>query len=93
MKILQHPEYSQAKRDSSDWEQGYCYQMWRGRNNSFRADGAVGQFIVIIPEQDAVIAITSETNNMASELEGIWKYLLPGMKKKSCHRTIVLPMN
>jgi CubicO group peptidase (beta-lactamase class C family) len=81
-KILQNPEYSQAKRDSSDWEQGYCYQMWRGRNKSYRADGALGQFIVIMPEQDAVVAITSETTDMASELEGIWKYLLPGMKKK-----------
>lgn len=82
LKIVQHPDYSQAKRDSSDWEQGYCYQMWRNRHNGFRADGAFGQFIVIMPEQDAVIAITSETTDMQDELNMIWKFLLPGMKKK-----------
>lgn len=81
-KIIQHPDYSQAKRDSSDWEQGYCYQMWRCRNNAYRADGAFGQFIVVMPDQDAVVAITSESTNMQSQLDGIWKYLLPGMKKK-----------
>lgn len=81
-KIIQHPDLPQAKRDSSDWEQGYCYQMWRCRNNAYRADGAFGQFIVVMPDQDAVVAITSESTNMQSQLDGIWKYLLPGMKKK-----------
>src|SRR5258708_28256364 len=57
VKIVQHPEYSQAKRDSSDWEQGYCYQMWRCRHNAFRGDGAFGQFIIVMPDEDAVIAI------------------------------------
>ena len=79
--IIQHPEYSQAKRDSSDWEQGYCYQMWRCRNNAFRGDGAFGQYAVVMPEQDAVIAITSETADMQGELNLIWKILLPAMRK------------
>ncbi|MBL7697016.1 MAG: serine hydrolase [Chitinophagaceae bacterium] len=81
-KILQHPEYSQEKRDSSDWEQGYCYQMWRCKNNAYRADGAFGQFIIVMPEQDAVIAITSETRHMQGILDNVWKHLLPGMQKK-----------
>ncbi|MEJ7677939.1 MAG: serine hydrolase [Segetibacter sp.] len=79
--IIQHPEYSKAKRDSSDWEQGYCYQMWRCRNNAYRGDGAFGQYAIIIPEQDAVIAITSETTDMQGELNLIWKILLPAMQK------------
>ena len=82
LKIVQHPDYSQVKRDSSDWEQGYCYQMWRCRHNGYRADGAFGQYIVVLPEQDAVVAITSETTDMQDELNMIWKFLLPGMKKK-----------
>jgi hypothetical protein len=80
-KIIQHPDISQAKRDSSDWEQGYCYQMWRSRHNSYRGDGAFGQYILILPEQDAVIAITSETANMQDELNLVWTYLLPAMRK------------
>jgi hypothetical protein len=79
--IIQHPGYSQAKRDSSDWEQGYCYQMWRCRNNAYRGDGAFGQYAVVMPDQDAVIAITSETADMQGELNLIWKILLPAMQK------------
>jgi beta-lactamase family protein len=79
LKIIQHPEISQGKKDSSDWEQGYCYQMWRCRNNAFRADGAFGQFIIVMPDQDAVIAITAETPDMQDEINLVWKYLLPGM--------------
>lgn len=82
MKIIQHPELPQAKKDSSDWEQGYCYQMWRCRHNAFRADGAFGQFIIIMPEEDAVIAITAETPDMQDEINLVWKYLLPAFHKE-----------
>lgn len=78
--IIQHPEYSQAKRDSSDWDQGYCYQMWRCRNDAYRGDGAFGQYAIVMPKQDAVIAITSETADMPGELNLIWKILLPAMR-------------
>lgn len=79
--IIQHPDYPQEKRESSDWEQGYGYQMWRCRNNAYRGDGAFGQYAIVIPDQDAVIAITSETADMQGELNLIWKILLPAMQK------------
>jgi len=78
-KIDQAPNAPQSKKDSSDWMQGYCYQFWRCRHNAFRADGAFGQYIIMMPEQDAVIAITSETTDMQGELNLVWKYLLPAM--------------
>ncbi|MEP6597409.1 MAG: serine hydrolase [Ginsengibacter sp.] len=81
LKIIQHPEYSQAKKDSSDWEQGYCYQMWRCRHNAFRADGAFGQFIIVMPDEDAVIAITAETPDMQEEINLVWNFLLPAIHK------------
>lgn len=40
-----------VKPKDSDWLQGYGYQMWRSRHNSFRADGANGQFILVLPEK------------------------------------------
>jgi hypothetical protein len=80
MKIMQDPNAPQAKKDSSDWLQGYCYQMWRCRHNAFRADGAFGQFIIIMPDEDAVIAITAETPDMQEEINLVWKYLLPSMQ-------------
>jgi hypothetical protein len=82
-KIDQAPGIAQSKRDSSDWLQGYCYQFWRCRHNAFRADGAFGQYIIVMPDQDAVIAITSETSDMQGELDLVWKYLLPAMHQKA----------
>jgi CubicO group peptidase (beta-lactamase class C family) len=79
-KIDQNPEATQAARDSSEWLQGYCYQMWRCRHNAYRADGAYGQYIIVMPDQDVVIAITAETGNMQNEINLVWDYLLPAIK-------------
>lgn len=81
-KIEQVPDAPQSKKDSSDWMQGYCYQMWRCRHNCFRADGAYGQFIIVMPDQDAVVAITAETGDMQSEINLVWDFLLPAIKDK-----------
>lgn len=77
MKILQSPEVSKEKREQNDWLQGYGYKFWRCRYGAFRGDGAFGQFIVMMPEQDAVIAITAESFDLQDELNFVWKYLLP----------------
>ena len=82
-KIDNAPYDTQAKKDSSDWKQGYCYQFWRSRYNSYRGDGAFGQYALVLPEEDAVIAITSETMDMQGELNLVWKYLLPAMQVDS----------
>jgi len=79
-KIDQAPDAPQSAKDSSDWMQGYCYQMWRCRHNAFRADGAYGQYIIVLPDQDAVIAVTAETGDMQNEINLIWEYLLPSIK-------------
>jgi predicted glycoside hydrolase/deacetylase ChbG (UPF0249 family) len=80
MKIMQDLPKGVTTRDSSDWHQGYAYQMWRCRNNAYRADGANGQFIIILPEKDAVIAITAEAPDMQNEINLVWKYILPALK-------------
>ncbi len=82
-KIDQNPDAAQSVRDSSDWLQGYCYQMWRCRHNAFRADGAYGQYIIVFPGQDAVIAVTAETPDMQGEINLIWENLLPAMETQS----------
>lgn len=64
----------------SDWVQGYGYQVWRCRHNAFRADGAVGQFIIVIPDKDAVVVTTANINDMQGEINLIWEHLLPAMK-------------
>jgi CubicO group peptidase (beta-lactamase class C family)/predicted glycoside hydrolase/deacetylase ChbG (UPF0249 family) len=67
------------KPKDSDWLQGYGYQMWRSRHHSFRADGANGQYILILPDKNTVIVTTAHINDMQAELNLIWMYLLPAL--------------
>lgn len=78
--ILQNASATQAQRDSSDWLQGYGYQFWRCRHNAFRADGAFGQYIVMMPDQDAIVVITSESLDLQDDLNMIWRNLLPAFQ-------------
>ena len=71
---------SNGSNPTSDWEQGYGYQFWRCRHGAFRGDGAFGQYCIVMPEQDAVIAITSGVKNMQAVLDLVWDKLLPAMK-------------
>lgn len=63
---------------SPDWRQGYGFQFWMARHG-YRGDGAYGQFCLVLPEQDAVIATTGATENMQGILDAVWAHLLPAM--------------
>jgi CubicO group peptidase (beta-lactamase class C family) len=69
-----------SARENSEWAQGYCYQFWRCRHDAFRGDGAYGQFCLVLPNEDAVIALTSETNDLQGILNQVWKHLLPAIQ-------------
>ncbi len=71
-----------GKGDTSvnDWIQGYGYQFWRCRHDAFRGDGAFGQYCIVLPKEDAVVAITSETANMQGILDAIWDHILPALR-------------
>ncbi|MCC6729840.1 MAG: serine hydrolase [Chthonomonadales bacterium] len=66
--------------DASDWTQGYGYQFWRCRHGGYRGDGAFGQYCVVMPAQDAVLAITSGVADMQAVLNATWDHLLPAMR-------------
>jgi hypothetical protein len=59
-----------------DWRQGYGYQFWMHRHGD-RGDGAFGQFCVVLPEHDAVIATTAATEQLQKVLDAMWRHLLP----------------
>jgi len=71
---------SNGSNPASDWDQGYGYQFWRSRHGAYRGDGAFGQYCIVLPEQDAVIAITSGVKDMQSVLDLVWDKLLPALK-------------
>jgi CubicO group peptidase (beta-lactamase class C family) len=61
-----------------DWCQGYGFQFWMARHG-YRGDGAYGQFCVVLPEHDTVVATTARTEQMQAVLDAFWTHLLPGL--------------
>jgi CubicO group peptidase (beta-lactamase class C family) len=73
-------QVSNGSDPAKDWDQGYGFQFWRCRHGAYRGDGAHGQFCLVLPEQDAVIAITADTKDMQAELNIVWDQLLPAFQ-------------
>ena len=44
------------------------------------ADGAYGQYIIILPEQDAVVVTTAQIGDMQEEINLIWDNILPALQ-------------
>lgn len=63
-----------------DWKQGYGFKFWRCQHGAYRADGAFGQFCVIHPELDLVVAITARADEMQEVLDPLWEHLLPALR-------------
>jgi CubicO group peptidase (beta-lactamase class C family) len=64
--------------EGADSRQGYGYQFWMSRHG-YRADGAFGQFCLVLPELDAVVAITGGSTSNQSVLDAVWAHLLPAL--------------
>lgn len=77
------PKLEKPKRavEQDDWQQGYGYQLWGCRNGAYRADGACGQFCLVLPEQNAVIVMTAEQGDMQAVLDEVWNHLLPALQR------------
>ena len=58
---------------------GYGYQMWQCEYpGAWRADGALGQYILIVPDKDMVVVITECTLiNGVNQRRLVWNRLLP----------------
>ena len=79
-KIESNDPGNKRPKDLNDWAQGYCYQMWRGRNNSVRLDGMAGQFVMLFPDKDAFVVLTANARNTQNELDLVHNYLIPAIK-------------
>jgi hypothetical protein len=49
----------------------------------YRGDGAFGQFCIVMPEQDVVVAITAGTAKTNDIMEALWSTLLPALDHES----------
>lgn len=75
-------QVSNGSNPKSDWDQGYGFQFWRSRHGAYRGDGAFGQYCIVLPEQDAVVVITSGVKNMQTVLDLVWDKLLPTLQPR-----------
>jgi len=71
---------TKSQEGNGDWAQGYGYQFWRCKPGFYRGDGAFGQYCIVMPEQDAVLAVTSESWDMQKSMTTMWENLLPAMQ-------------
>lgn len=80
--VAQATQRQVANPDESnpDWRQGYGFQFWMARHG-FRGDGAYGQFCVLLPEFDVVLAMTGQSADMQAVLDAAWAHLLPALSE------------
>jgi CubicO group peptidase (beta-lactamase class C family) len=72
------PQVANPGEPEPDWQQGYGFQLWMSRHG-YRGDGAFGQYMLVLPEHDAVVAIFSGNEDMQALLDHVWAHLLPAM--------------
>ena len=68
-----------ACRRTDTWGDCYGSHTWvfKEHPGAYRADGAYGQFILVIPDQDLVVVLTQcSTADLAHEMELVWQVLL-----------------
>jgi len=63
---------------TADHKQGYGYQLWMNSYpNSYRMDGMYGQYVVMLPDKNAVVTyISNEPSNMTGVLELTWNTIV-----------------
>jgi len=65
-----------------DSEAGYGYYFWRcARDGAYRGDGWAGQYVIVLPEQDACIAVMSHDFNKQGIMDSQWEHVVPQIKE------------
>ena len=59
---------------------GYGYQMWMcSYPGAYRADGAAGQFSIVIPDKDMIVSMNQNSAEPNKVISKLWELLLPGV--------------
>ena len=71
----------EGKEQHADSCAGYGYFFWRcARDNAYCGNGYGGQRIIVLPEQDACIAITAHEFDSAGIMDCVWEQIVPQLK-------------
>lgn len=69
-----------AVETNPDWTLGYGWQVWMS-SFGHRADGAMGQYGLMLPDRELAVVITSSVEDMQPPLTAVWDHLLPGVDR------------
>lgn len=74
----------EGKEQGQDECAGYGYFFWRcSRDNAYRCDGWGGQYVIVLPEQDACIAIMSHDFKSQALFDSVWDHIVPQLKENA----------
>jgi CubicO group peptidase (beta-lactamase class C family) len=73
------PHISTGISRRPDCDLGYGCGFWPCRHGAYRADGKDGQFVVVLPRQDAVVAINSDEPRPYPILYAVWDKILDAL--------------
>ena len=66
--------------------EGYGYQWWMTRHGGYYASGVFGQYCMVLPDQDTVLAFTCGLQLGERRLQGaIWEHLFPALGRESAN--------
>ena len=68
---------------ADNWSSGFGYLFWRNKFGGFRSDGAGGQLLIIMPEDELSIALFSDGNSFSPALEIIESFILAVRAEKT----------
>lgn len=76
---MPEPDIPEEKNDRNS---GYGFMIWMcKRPGAYRANGLAGQFTVVIPDLDMIVAVTENAENDMRVLDALWQFLdkIPGV--------------
>ena len=65
-------EEAEARYKYDEWQQGYGYQMWACTHGAYRLDGAWGQYVIIVPEKNLVVACQAHNPDGNRFIQSVW---------------------
>jgi len=54
---------------------GYGYQFWRSPHDAFNGNGMYGQFCLVVPDKQLIVAITAGSDDMHEIVSQVWPTL------------------
>ena len=70
--------------DWDNWKIGYGFQCWMCKpEESFRADGAFGQFALVFPKEDLMIAVNSASSDANMLINAVYDTILKDLSTEA----------